>query len=187
MVAQEQYDIVLDRVGNKFRYSRITALKDDDNLLDTLEIRYFPAKALDSSQFRGFLIAEIQSHNERARELRRVLNETNKAREGFIMDFNTVFGAGAWDTVLVGNTRQALQGNWLLIEKGGPTRDLVVDGFSANTPNKEGTIVVQPDFTASLRGIYAFNLTFNQLASGNWKAIRTANGVTREFFLRRPY
>lgn len=176
----------LDQSGGKFRYARIIGVEDDDNNLDTVELRYFPPQWLDSAQFRSYVTQQVEIESERAREFRRALTETVKARDRFIADIDSVFGAGTYDTMQVRKVKASLQGTWRLIEKGATNRELTISGYSADLPAKEGTIVVQPDLTASLRDIYAFNLTFNQLPSGNWKAIRTANGVTREFFLKKP-
>jgi hypothetical protein len=184
--AQEQSFLNLDKSGGKFRYSRIIGVEDDDNQVDTVEIRFFPPQWLDSTQFRNYVTNQVQIESERARELRRLLNETNRARDRFIADINGVFGPGTYDSMQVKAVLASLQGTWRLIEKGESNRELTISGYSADVPAKEGTIVVAADLTVSLRGIYSFNLTFNQLPTGNWKAIRTANGVTREFYLRKP-
>jgi hypothetical protein len=187
LFAQDDYTVSLlsDTLNNRYRYIRVYTV-DNDEGTDTVEIRFFPNKWLDTLELKNFQINQIDMDDERIRELRRLLVETNREQEFFIATMNSVYGPGTWDTIQHQRAFERIQGSWRLIDRGRSARPTEVTGYEIAVGAVNGTISIDQDFNIVVAGIYPFDLTFTWMpGSQTYRAIRGIGANQRIFILRR--
>lgn len=167
----------------RFRWD---VVEEGEEANDTLTVKYFPERYVSKSELQTLVLNQLNQHNERIRELQRLVAEERRYIADYISHYDKVSGAGAYLAFRKQQAAEFLTGNWTLKEKGvAGDFGIAVSATGAVTGDKTGTIAMNDTYDIVATGLFNFTLEFAPLANGNLRAVRnTANGQ-RTFILKK--
>lgn len=167
----------------RFRWD---VVEEGDEVNDTLTVKYFPDKYVTKSETQTLILNQLTQHNERIRELQRLVAEEREYIADYIAHYDRISGAGAYLALRKQQTAEYLTGKWTLKERNvAGDFDLTISAAGAITGERTGTIAMNDAYDIVATGLYNFTLEFVQLSNGNLRAVRnTANGQ-RIFILKK--
>lgn len=167
----------------RFRWD---VVEEGEDANDTLTVKYFPDKYVTKSETQTLILNQLTQHNERIRELQRLVAEEREYIADYIVHYDKISGTGAYLALRKKQAAEYLTGEWTLKERGvAGDFDLTISATGAITGERTGTIAMNDTYDIMATGLYNFALEFVQLSNGNLRAVRnTANGQ-RVFLLKK--